>query len=265
MINLKSLIDLLPIYFKDRDTYKNEEEEGILERFLQVCGDYFNDVVTPDIDNTVNLIDIDATDEIYLNYIWELFGSIPYAYGILIDTRLWDTYSNISKNQEAWLKAIEALPPRANARDLLKFAIPLYKIRGTINFYSVLLKFYGYKCILSDPTGDFVNPYPEISYYDSIPYYDSGLLYDSNEVYDESKNCLSCVGISLSIYVSHEVDYMTPDFFSRLCSLLNRFRPLNVKPFDKSNILLYNRLPSELVYDYDDYITDYYLQSMLNI
>src|ERR1019366_6410421 len=116
MINLRSIIDLFPTFYKDNDTYKDSNDEGILERFLQVCGNYFQDQVIPDIDNIMNLIDIDNTDPIYLNYIWELFGSIPYAYGTIINQRLWETYSKISSNQNAWLIAIEATVPRASAR-----------------------------------------------------------------------------------------------------------------------------------------------------
>ena len=238
MINLRSLIELLPIFYKEKDTYNNEEGEGILERFLQTCGNYFQDEVLPDIDNILNLIDIDNTNELYLNYIWELFGSIPYAYGILIDQRLWDTYSNISSNRDAWLMAIEAAPPRASARDLLKFAIPLYKIRGTLDFYDILLGFYGYRCTISDPTGDFTNPVSSISYFDNIPEYDTGLEYDNNEKYDVSLNCLSCVAVNLIVYTNHTLDELTSQFMDRLFLLLNRFRPINVIPFDASNITI---------------------------
>lgn len=261
MINLKRLIDLLPITYKELDTYKNEEGEGILERFLQVCGDYFEDKIVPDINSIENLIDIDTTSPIYLNYIWELLGSIPFAYGVLLDTRLWDTYSKVSDNSEAWLKALETLPPKARPRDILKYAIPLYKIRGTLDFYNTLLGFYGFKCKISDPTGDYDNPHPSINKGDTIPYYDLGLSYDDNETYDVSRNCLSCVSVSLKVYT--EIDFvggagaeiiLEPKVFhDRLCMLLNRFRPMNVVPFSLLNVHIYNRTPDGTVHDYDDF------------
>lgn len=260
MIDLKDLIGLLPPYFKDKDSYKDDNGKGILERFLSICGNYFSDEITPDIDNIMGLLDLDHTSEIYLNYIWELFGSIPFAYGVLIDTRLWETYSKVGSNSSEWLKAIEAVPPRAIPRDILKYAIPLYKIRGTLDFYRILLGFYGYKCTIEDPTGDSVNE-PSILGSPNIPLYDIGLQYDSGETYDISKNCLSCIGVKLKIYTEYpDTSIITDAFLNRLYSLLNRFRPLNVIEFDVSNITIYNRAPSDIVYDYDD-LTGYNLVS----
>jgi len=276
MINLRRLIDLLPPYFKDKDTYKDENDQGILERFLSICGDYFKDDITPDIDSIMSLIDIDNTSEIYLNYIWELFGSIPFAYGILIDTRMWETYSKVGSNSDAWLKAIEASPPRARPRDILKYAIPLYKIRGTLNFYNILMGFYGYKCFIEDPTGDETYiPGGGIGLMNA-PLYDDDLLYDTSETYDVSKNCLSCVGVKLFIFTEYydvldvvpegkyNINIIDRAFLTRLYSLLNRFRPLNVLEFDDSNIAIYNRPPSEVVYDYDD-LTGYKIVPTRNI
>ena len=42
MIDIRHLIDFLPWYYKDKDTYK-VNDKGILERFLEICGDYFTD------------------------------------------------------------------------------------------------------------------------------------------------------------------------------------------------------------------------------
>lgn len=241
MINLRALIDLLPPYYKDNDTYKDEHGQGILERFIGICGDYFQDDVVKDIDNTMNLIDVDVTDDIYLNYIWEMFGSIPYAYGVLIDTRLWETYSNIADNKDIWIKVIDALPPRARPRDILKYAIPLYKIRGTLGFYNILLGFYGYSCTLTDPTGDFERPQSTI--YEFVPYYDIGLVYDDNDKYDISANCLSCVEVTIVVNTEHPSELINEDFMSRLCLILNRFRPLNVIEFSNKNVTIINTPP----------------------
>lgn len=58
MINLKNLIDFLPFEFKEQDTYK-VDGKGILERFLEICGNYFQEDITKDIDNILDIIDID--------------------------------------------------------------------------------------------------------------------------------------------------------------------------------------------------------------
>ena len=60
MINLKNLIDFLPFEFKEQDTYK-VDGKGILERFLEICGNYFQEDITKDIDNILDIIDIDKT------------------------------------------------------------------------------------------------------------------------------------------------------------------------------------------------------------
>ena len=65
MINLKNLIDFLPFEFKEQDTYK-VDGKGILERFLEICGNYFQEDITKDIDNILDIIDIDKTQQRYL-------------------------------------------------------------------------------------------------------------------------------------------------------------------------------------------------------
>ena len=45
MTNLKNLIDFLPFEFKEQDTYK-VDGKGILERFLEICGNYFQEDIT---------------------------------------------------------------------------------------------------------------------------------------------------------------------------------------------------------------------------
>lgn len=45
MIDLKKLIDFLPFEYKDQDTYK-VDGKGILERFLEICGSYFQDNIS---------------------------------------------------------------------------------------------------------------------------------------------------------------------------------------------------------------------------
>ena len=78
MINLKNLIDFLPFEFKEQDTYK-VDGKGILERFLEICGNYFQEDITKDIDNILDIIDIDKTQQRYLNYLWEFLGALPFA------------------------------------------------------------------------------------------------------------------------------------------------------------------------------------------
>lgn len=141
--NYKEVFEkFFPFYYKEYDSYKNAKGEGLLERFIKVCTEYFDtDVVAnpynPGLDNFINLIDIDQTPDIFLNYLWEYLGEIPYAWGVLTDGKPYT-----QENLKAWIKSSGSFP-RADARRALKYAISLFKIRGTTKFYSLLGRIYG--------------------------------------------------------------------------------------------------------------------------
>lgn len=248
MINLSKLINLLPFYFKDKDTYKDENDEGILERFLDICGLYFRDDVKPDIDNLLDYIDSDKAHPMILNHIWEFLGSIPYAYGAIYDGGSWDKYKDKELNREIWEQEIINNSPRAYSRDILKYVISLYKIRGTLSFYDMLLRFYGMSCIVDDPTGDLQDPNSTIQSLDIYPvYYDeedtiqgNPISYDEDPLnmwyYDENdkSNCTTCIEVHLQITVDSSIN-ITDEMVERTLLLLNRFRPIHVKEFDVTN------------------------------
>lgn len=140
------LKNYFPQYFKDEDTYKDEQGRGILERFLDVCGEYFdNDVVSP-IENLSKQIDIDQADTLFLNYWWEYFGELPLAWGILTNgIAHWEPQYN---NTIKWINTIKNYP-KADSRKALRYIISLYKIRGTSLFYEVLGRIYGIRINLA--------------------------------------------------------------------------------------------------------------------
>ena len=111
--------NLFPYYYKDYDTYKDANGKGILERFVEVCSEYFDNEVVPEIDNILDNIDVDICKDLYLNYLWEFLGEIPYS----------NTYNN-------------KIYPNPNPRQVLRYAISLFKIRGTALFYEVLGRLY---------------------------------------------------------------------------------------------------------------------------
>lgn len=167
MINLKNLIELLPPIFRDHDSYK-VEGKGILERFLEICGEYLEDVITPDIENTLDITDIDKTDSIYLNYLWELFGEIPFANSNYINIGQWDRYYDgtlpkeelevLSKN---WLIPKEGtiVLPDTQVRKLLKYSLALLKTRGTKRFFETLFKIYGIDCKITGSSDEYKGIY----------------------------------------------------------------------------------------------------------
>lgn len=143
---------LIPKFFKDRDTYKDKDSRGILQRFMEVCSGYFDtDIVDnkelPGLDNILNLIDVDESPDFFLNYLWEFFGEIPYAYGVIFNPD--NTYS-----KNTLLNDINIFigGNRVTSRKLLKYALSLYKIRGTEKFYNILGTFYGVNFTLIETT-----------------------------------------------------------------------------------------------------------------
>lgn len=95
-MNLRNLIYQLPFYFKEADTYKNSNGEGLLERYLQIFGKYLEDDLKPSIESMREYISVDVfNDNDGLNemagitqslrgvfrcdYFWDFLGQMPYA------------------------------------------------------------------------------------------------------------------------------------------------------------------------------------------
>lgn len=110
--------NLFPYYYHDYDTYKDENGKGILERFVEVCFEYFDNDIVPEIDNILDNIDVELCQDIYLSYLWEFLGQPPYA------------------------NAIQSTYPNPDPRQVLKYAISLYKIRGSELFFKILGRLY---------------------------------------------------------------------------------------------------------------------------
>lgn len=204
MIDLKNLINMLPYMYKDRDTYK-VKDEGLLERFLKILGYYLNDQVVPDIDNTINNIDLDKTKEYYLNYFWEFLGELPFGYAFLIDKDLWDKYHEIEPSVNIWeiQKNGPIILSTEKIRTLLKYSITLLKIRGTKKFYETLFNIYGLKCTITDPTtSEYIDDFNGVSYVPSssikIPKFDEDRFDETN--FDvQYANCTTCISVDIDI------------------------------------------------------------------
>lgn len=169
MINLRSLMDLLPYYFKEQDTYK-VNGKGLLERYLDIFGAYFDNQVVKDISTLDDVIDIDKTPEVYLGYLWEFLGSMPYANPRAIDPDKWKQYFNgfnsdstIESLSRLWLYRKDSdgdhytLTPD-QVRSLVKYSIALFSIRGTKRFFEVFLRLYGFEANISNGS-----TYPKIT------------------------------------------------------------------------------------------------------
>lgn len=207
--NFKDYIfyNLFPYYYRENDTYKDSRGKGILERFIEVCAEYFDNEIMPDIDNMMDIIDIDKTSPEFLNYIWQYFDYIPYAYGAVIGNNYTSTSILNDINQF----------PKADTRKILKYAISLFKIRGTRDFYRILGRFYGVSIDIEEvpvSTGNSDNnTYTQVQDSESIlvdpsdivasvviaTYNNASAWYDQIKAGYSNRNCRDCVYFKVTI------------------------------------------------------------------
>lgn len=234
MINLKNLIDFLPFEYKDQDTYK-VDGKGILERFLEICGEHFEDYITKDIENILDIIDIDKTPDMYLNFLWQFLGEMPFAYGNTIDAQKWAEYFNgfysDSKLQE--LSKLWIIPKEGpftltstQVRNILKYSVSLFKIRGTSEFFEIMMRLYGLTCTVTDPA--------KADSYDgwvkSNPKFDQYYQYDDKYTYDNTFDCSQCIPVTFRLtghgYTSNSEGFKR--FREAVESFFKRFIPYHV-------------------------------------
>lgn len=220
-MNLRKLIDFFPYIYKERDTYK-VNGQGILERFLEVCGTYLEEYITPDIDNELELIDLDNVPPMYLNYLWEYLGSIPFAYGVSIDKDKFDKYYNGLKSKEE-LEALSKVwtiqkngPVVLNdtkVRNILKYAITLTKIRGTKKFFETIFKLYGFECTIVDSFLDSNTNNSIDEWVDDKPKYDSEYYKYDSAKFDEDQRCNQCFTVNIDISAGPFADINSEYFY----------------------------------------------------
>ena len=204
-MNLRKLIDFFPYTYKEKDTYK-VNGQGILERFLEICGTYLEEYITPDIENELELIDLDKVPPMYLNYLWEYLGSIPFAYGVSIDKEKFDRYYNGLQSKEelealskVWTiqKKGPVVLNETKVRNILKYAITLTKIRGTKRFFETIFKLYGFECVVTDPTTGNTTSFN--NWVDDKPIFDSEYYKFDTSRFDEDPRCSQCIPVTFDI------------------------------------------------------------------
>ena len=251
--------NLFPAYYKDYDTYKDKNGKGILERFIEVCSNYLDTDIIPDIDNFMDILDVDVTPDIFLNYFWEYFDYIPYAYGVLVKG-----VPFTKENVASWLNTPDGFP-KADTRSILKYAVSLYKIRCTQDFYTILGRFYGVRFELEEilfEDGYSNKPSNKPSNNPGINYRLIGAVFEDvvstysgeNEYYGDWKglypygDCTSCTTIKANIYIPKGMYDAIQDNIDNVknafVNLLNKYIPVNVKPFTKDTIGLISEIPT---------------------
>ena len=240
-MDLKHLINYLPFYYKEADSYKDNDGKGILEKFLEICGNYFSKNIKEPVDNTLeNLLNVDEnTDYYYLELIWYWFGEFPF----------------INPNQPSPLN----LDPKQRV-DILRYLISLYKIRGTEKFYQIIFKLYNneenelklvsIKQISPDWLKDFRDgTIPRTNVPSKIiwPYYDMS-TFDGDSDLDEQQ-ILSFKGIvEFNVTINENLGDMKKTW-KFIKNFIDRFLPFNVI----SKLLLKGKNYDETSYHFNVY------------
>ena len=227
MINIKNLIEYLPFYYKDSDTYKDSDGKGILEKFLEICGTYFQDNIKKSIDNTLeHCLKVDKDiDDTYLNYIWESFGKFPFAKP---DSK---SILKLSKEQKV---------------DLIKYVISLYKIRGSRKFYEIIFRLYSNKDNLLELKNieetspnyieDFRDGYISRDNIDSTdvwPYFDMS-TFDSNEKFDEYREISLHGKVDFYVNINPLISTNIKEVWNAIKNLIDTYLPFHTV----SNLIL---------------------------
>lgn len=234
MINLKNLIDFLPFEYKAQDTYK-VNGKGILERFLEICGEHFEDYITKDIENILDIIDIDKAPDMYLNFLWQFLGEMPFAYGNTIDAQKWAEYFNgfysdakLQELSKLWIIPKEGpfTLTSTQVRNILKYSVSLFKIRGTSEFFEIMMRLYGLTCVVSDPSKS--DSYD--GWIKGHPYFDQYYQYDDRYTFDNTFNCSQCIPVTFRLtghgYTSNSDAFKK--FREAVESFFTRFIPYHV-------------------------------------
>jgi len=155
------LFSLLPVFFKKEDSYKDQNDKGLLERYLSVLGTELDAEVVPAIHCYLNAIDAQLCKEKFLNHISDSVGNPP---DIFQDDAIY--------------------------RNLLSYIVTFYKIKGTIKSYKLFFAILGFDVEIE-----------ELPHQDDDSYYDSEAGYDTGEErsrYDMNA-CLICYYYNIKI------------------------------------------------------------------
>lgn len=140
----KWIFKQLPGYFKENDTYLDNNKEGLFERYTRNFDYELDEEVLPFIRDVYTILDPSVTDAKYLGYIAYLLGDIP-------------------------ITTIES----AN-RTILRFAIMLFQTKGTIPSAKMVFNAFGLGVDLMEVFG----PRPIRYDNDPLQHYDDNTQYD---------------------------------------------------------------------------------------
>lgn len=139
------LFKLLPDYFKQNDSYKNNFNKGILERYMDIFGNELDAWVVPYIECVMDINNPQVAQEKFLDHISDSWGSPS---DLFLST---DRY-----------------------RNQLKTILSLHKSKGTLGQVTNMFYLFGYDLVIERIPTD-----STYYYYDTEANYDEGGVYDT--------------------------------------------------------------------------------------
>lgn len=235
MIDLNNLMDLLPYYFKEQDSYK-VDGKGLLERFLNICGNYFQQYPLADLDSFLENLDVNKTNIIFIQNFWEFFGELPFAQGPIIDPELFTKTFTGFNFDEAIQKATRSTKPYTGKdsldyRSIIRYSVSLFKIRGTRQFFDIMFRLYGLNVSITLPTGE--DPFLS----DHTTRFDTEDIIFDKATFDNYYRCANCSDVTFRITppntLTAQADVLS--FANQVRSFIERFVPFYINPIIEVN------------------------------
>jgi len=160
------LFGKLPNYFKSNDSYKDVNDEGLLERYLEIfCAEIDNEV-SPYIDEILDITDAEALSGLTRDNPTELITHLSELFGNPPDISTTDAWSGDEDNYIV----------------LIRYIRHILQTKGTVKALEYFLAIYGYEIdILTESavTADTYDETPTATKYDDGAEYDYGFTFYS--------------------------------------------------------------------------------------
>lgn len=188
----------LPVYYTQTDTIK-KGGKGMLARYLSLYEDELDDNIVSFITNFLDILDIDTltTDS--------PVGST-------------DPYLPLLGGNNGEPPDITSLP--IDYRRVIKYAIRIYKLKGTIPGYQLLFRLFGLGCSISEDNSEVTTKY-DASYYDETFHYDDSC----GKCSTYSIACWNLSGSSTTPFTNLQLD---PKIIPQMMRFLGWIQPIDV-------------------------------------
>jgi hypothetical protein len=184
-------MNLLTVYQRDNDTYKDIYGVGLFERYMSLFGESIDYEQAEQIDNYLDIIDAAICDEKFLIHLSDVLGNPP----------------DIFLNNDQY-------------RNLLLYITNVYKVKGTSRGYLLFFYILGFIVTVTE-----VEPTQTTLTYDA-----AGKLYDEEEnplLYD-TQGCQMCSVYHLRIEKIGDVEFTLDDnTLSKMLDAIKFNEPIN--------------------------------------